>query len=63
MLKPSLRGLRLLTSAAIPEKTLLHITVDMTRLGYDRRDEIHGKVVWTDYSAKTKAGEVAHPNQ
>lgn len=57
MLKPSMRGLRLLTSTAIPIATPVHIIVDMTRLGFDRGYEIHGKVVWTDYSAKTKGFE------
>ncbi|MEX2606764.1 MAG: hypothetical protein WD708_05415 [Kiritimatiellia bacterium] len=57
LLKPSMRGLRLLTSEAVPKETMVHITVEMTRLGYDRSYEVHGKVVWTDYSAKTKGFE------
>jgi hypothetical protein len=57
MFKPSLRGLRLLTTSAIPAGSLVHIQVDMTKLGYDRSFEIHGKTVWSEYSGKTKGFE------
>lgn len=57
MLKPSMKGLRLLTSTAIPHATRVEIRVDMTRLGYDRIYEVHGIIVWTEYSAKTKGYE------
>ena len=57
MRKPSTRGLRLLTAAAIPAGTTVQITLDMTRLGLDRSYEILGDVVWTDHSTKTDGFE------
>lgn len=57
MLKPSMRGLRLLTSEAIPEGTPVHISVNLKRLGYDQSYEVHGQVVWTDQSSKAEGFE------
>jgi len=55
--KPSLRGLRLLTAEAVPSGTKVEITANMTRLGFDRDYELHGRVVWSDFSGKSKRFE------
>jgi hypothetical protein len=57
MVKPSMRGLRLVGKVDVAQGTRIKIHVDMTTLGYDKSYEVLGDVMWSDYSGKTKAYE------
>jgi len=57
MVKPSMRGLRLIGKMDVAQGTRIKIHVDMTTLGYKNSYELLGDVMWSDYSGKTKAYE------
>lgn len=57
MLKPSVHGLRIYGEFEIPMGTVLKIEVQMKKIGYDRSFLLQGKVMWTEYSGKTKGYE------
>ena len=57
MTKPSLHGLRLCSKTKSPVGTEMEIEVDMPKLGFDRKYLVLGKVMWAEFSGKTKCNE------